>query len=179
MGGQLSGRCLYGEWADRKWQPQLSHKITTPKLSMESSKSESFLTLFLSHLWAPHVDLSRLSCSQATPSFQMHNLHLCVGDRPAHRFVFDGSFDHMSDCGWSLCHSETYSRMQNSVVCTDENSCDLHITGKLCNLWANVADKTQVTVQCLGPYRCIHHLPAVAILTYLAYKKIRTHLWKH
>ena len=94
-------------------------KMTTPKLSMENSKSESPppLTLSLSHLWAPHADLSHLSCSQASPSFWMHNLHLCVGNWPAHRFVFDGSFDHVRDW-WSLCHSKTYSEMQNSVVYT-------------------------------------------------------------
>jgi hypothetical protein len=117
MGGWVNGRPYYGKWADMKWQPQLSHKITTPELSVESRKSESSPPS-LSHLWAPHADLSRLSCSQATPSLWIHNLHLCVGDRPAHWLVFAGSLDHMRGCGRSLCHSVSCRRRQRSVVRT-------------------------------------------------------------
>jgi hypothetical protein len=114
--GRLAAWAAFIQWVS--WQ--LSRKITVPKLSIGKQQNLKALSLSLpptlSHLWSPHADLSHLSCSQATTCLWMHNLHLCVGDWPAHWFVFDGSFDHMRDCGWSLCHSKTYGRMQNSVV---------------------------------------------------------------
>ena len=57
-GWWLSGRCLYEEWADRKWQLQLSHNITTPKQSMESSISENSLPLSLSLTCGPRMQIS-------------------------------------------------------------------------------------------------------------------------
>ena len=51
-------------------------------------------------------------------SFWMYNLHLRVGDRPAHRLIFAGSFDQMNDCGRSLSHCIICRRMQRSFVRT-------------------------------------------------------------
>ena len=54
---------------------------------------------------------------------------------------------------------------------TEENSYDLHITGRLRKLCASLVHKTQVTVQCLGLYSCIRQFPGFTIFTYSAYKK--------
>jgi hypothetical protein len=88
------------------------------KTKYEKHRFLKALSLSFSYLWAPHADLSSLSYGQVNPSLRMHNLHLCVGDRPSHRFVFAGSFHQMRNCWRSLCHSISCRRRQIFVALT-------------------------------------------------------------
>ena len=160
------------KWADRKWQPQLSHKITTPKLSMESCKPKALslslsLPPSLSHSLSlsPVVPACRSLQSVLPPGyFESPNgqpSSLCWGSaRPPTR-VFRFLWPHEKLRAMSLSFRKLQKKTK--ICCTYCPRLTRTAFTFTVPVGSIFSEQTFRTLQCLGPYRCIRHSTAVAI----------------
>ena len=143
------------------------------KLSMESSKSERSLSLSLSPVGPACRSLPSVLQPGYSESQDAQPSSLCWGSARPLIHIFWNLWPY----AWLRPMPLSFHNLQQkeNFCCTFcprlKNCYDHHFTGRFHKLWANLVHKTQVTVQCLGLYRCIRQFPGVAILKYSAYEK--------